>query len=115
MVLPTEHLALPPVAAFGIATPLAGDAVRMTNHAWAFSIEALRLALGFERLVFINDFTALALALPQLKGTELEQIGGGTPRPVRDTDMRQLEQRLPAMPAGHPGKGVRADKQDKRT
>lgn len=79
--LATEHLALPPVAAFGIATPLAGDAVRMTNHAWAFSIEALRLALGFERLVFINDFTALALALPRLGGTDLEQIGGGTPQP----------------------------------
>lgn len=79
--LATEHLALPPVAAFGIATPLAGDAVRMTNHAWAFSIEALRLALGLERLVFINDFTALALALPRLGGTDLEQIGGGTPQP----------------------------------
>jgi glucokinase len=53
----------------------------MTNHAWAFSIEALRLALGLERLVFINDFTALALALPRLGGTDLEQIGGGTPQP----------------------------------
>lgn len=79
--LAAEGLALPPVAAFGIATPLDGDAVRMTNHPWAFSIEALRQALGFAQLVFINDFTALALALPQLKGTELEQIGGGTPRP----------------------------------
>ena len=79
--LSSEGLARPPVAAFGIATPLTGDAVRMTNHPWAFSIEALRQALGFAQLVFINDFTALALALPQLKGTELEQIGGGTPRP----------------------------------
>ena len=79
--LATEHLALPPVAAFGIATPLAGDAVRMTNHAWAFSIEALRLALGFERLVFINDFTALALALPHLQRADIQQIGGGTPQP----------------------------------
>ena len=79
--LACEGLQLPPVAAFGIATPLAGDAVRMTNHAWAFSIEALRLALGLERLVFINDFTALALALPRLGGTDLEQIGGGTPQP----------------------------------
>ena len=38
--LAAEGLALPPVAAFGIATPLDGDAVRMTNHPWAFSIEA---------------------------------------------------------------------------
>ena len=49
--LATEHLALPPVAAFGIATPLAGDAVRMTNRAWAFSIEALRVALKDEAVV----------------------------------------------------------------
>lgn len=79
--LATERLAPPPAAAFGIATPLAGDAVRMTNHPWAFSIEALRQALGFERLVFINDFTALALALPRLGGADLAQIGGGTPQP----------------------------------
>lgn len=71
----------PPVAAFGIATPLAGDAVRMTNHPWAFSIKALQRALGFQRLIFINDFTALALALPRLHGADLEQIGGGTPQP----------------------------------
>lgn len=75
--LASAGLALPPVAAFGIATPLDGDAVRMTNHPWAFSIEALRRALGLERLVFINDFTALALALPELRGDDLEQIGGG--------------------------------------
>ena len=75
--LAAEGLALPPVAAFGIATPLDGDAVRMTNHPWAFSIEALRQALGLERLVFINDFTALALALPGLRGDDLEPIGGG--------------------------------------
>lgn len=79
--LACEGLQLPPVAAFGIATPLAGDAVRMTNHPWAFSIEALRTALGLRHLVFINDFTALALALPRLGGTDLEQIGGGTPQP----------------------------------
>ncbi len=79
--LACEGLALPPVAAFGIATPLSGDAVRMTNHPWAFSIEVLRQALGFAQLVFINDFSALALALPRLKGADLEQIGGGTPQP----------------------------------
>lgn len=79
--LASEGLAPPPVAAFGIATPLEGDAVRMTNHPWAFSIEALRQALGFKQLVFINDFTALALALPQLKGADIEQVGSGTPRP----------------------------------
>jgi glucokinase len=81
--LATEHLALPPVAAFGIATPLAGDAVRMTNHAWAFSIEALRLALGLERLVFINDFTALALALPRLSAPTSSRSAAARPSRMR--------------------------------
>jgi glucokinase len=34
----------PQVAAFGIATPLTGDQVAMTNHRWQFSIGALRAA-----------------------------------------------------------------------
>ena len=67
---------VPPWCAIGIATPVTGDAVRMTNHHWAFSIAALGTELGFERLVVINDFTALALALPDLGAQELRQLGG---------------------------------------
>ena len=58
-----EHPA-PVDMAFGIANPITGDQVRMTNHHWGFSIEALRQALGLRRLVVLNDFTALALSLP---------------------------------------------------
>lgn len=70
---PTPH-----AAAFGIANPVTGDQVKMTNHVWAFSIEGLRQALGLDRLLVINDFTALALALPRLAPGELRQVGGGT-------------------------------------
>lgn len=65
--------------AVGIANPVTGDQVKMTNHDWSFSISQLRAALGMERLVVINDFTALALALPALKPDELVQVGGGAP------------------------------------
>lgn len=68
-------------AAIAIATPVDGDAVKMTNHPWAFSIEAMRRALGFDTLLLINDFTALALALPKLAEHELLAIGGGERRP----------------------------------
>jgi len=73
----------PPVdaAAIAIANPVDGDAIRMTNHHWAFSIEATRRALGFDSLLLLNDFTALALALPLLDARELLPIGGGTRRP----------------------------------
>jgi len=66
-------------AAIGIANPVTGDQVRMTNHHWSFSIEQTRVALGLERLLVINDFQALALSLPALAEAELEQVGGGAP------------------------------------
>lgn len=75
--LSLEGLATPSVAAIGIANPITGDRVAMTNHHWAFSVEALRAALGLERLLLINDFTALAMSLPQLHPAERPQIGGG--------------------------------------
>ena len=67
----------PQEAAFGIANPVVGDEVRMTNHSWSFSQQALKEALGLQRLRVINDFTALALALPTLTPDLLRQVGGG--------------------------------------
>jgi len=67
----------PPWCAIGIANPITGDHVQMTNSHWSFSIAALQAKLGFERLRVINDFTALALALPDLLPSELRQLGGG--------------------------------------
>ena len=64
-------------AALAIANPITGDLVRMTNHHWEFSIEALRLECGFDTLVVANDFTALARALPHLAAEQKVQIGGG--------------------------------------
>ena len=83
------YLALPQVAALhggvrhaaiAIANPVVGDQVRMTNHHWAFSIEALRRECGFDTLLVVNDFSALARSLPHLDGQKL-QVGGGAPLP----------------------------------
>lgn len=68
-------------AALAIATTITGDRVSMTNQRWAFSIEATRQHLGFEQLQVMNDFTALAMALPLLKHSELHQVGGGAAVP----------------------------------
>ena len=74
--------ARPRQAAVGIANPVVGDHVKMTNFHWAFSIEAVRKRLGFDRLLLINDFTALALSLPALQPEHLKRIGsGGTADP----------------------------------
>lgn len=71
----------PQVGAVAIANPVHGDQVRMTNHHWSFSIQALREALGFARLEVLNDFTALALALPGLPASDKRQVGGGAALP----------------------------------
>jgi len=68
-------------AAIAIANPVDGDQVRMTNHDWNFSIEATRRAVGFDTLLVVNDFTALAMALPMLSGTQYLQVGAGVRRP----------------------------------
>ena len=81
------YLAMPHVAAAGtvrhaaiaIVNPVVGDSVRMTNHHWAFSIDAVRYEMGFKTFVVVNDFSALAMALPHLADDEKRQVGGGTP------------------------------------
>ncbi|MFM0504320.1 bifunctional transcriptional regulator/glucokinase [Paraburkholderia caffeinilytica] len=68
-------------AAIAIANPVDGDQVSMTNHDWSFSIEATRRTLGFDTLLVVNDFTALAMALPGLTDAQRVQVGGGSRRP----------------------------------
>jgi glucokinase len=86
----SAYLALPAVAAahpgpirhaaIAIANPVVDDLVRMTNHHWEFSIEALRRQCGFETLLVVNDFSALAYALPHLAAHDKLQVGGGAAR-----------------------------------
>ncbi len=68
-------------AAIAIANPVTGDAVAMTNHHWSFSISTLKNNLALEHLSVVNDFAALAMALPFLPRTELVQLGGGSAEP----------------------------------
>jgi glucokinase len=72
-------LPMPREGAIAIASTITGDRVAMTNHPWSFSISALRAHLSFVRLEVINDFTALALALPHLSLGDRQAVGGGAP------------------------------------
>lgn len=67
-------------AAIAIANPVDGDVVSMTNHSWSFSIEAMRTALCLDTLLVVNDFTALAMALPYLAADQRRAVGAGAPR-----------------------------------
>jgi glucokinase len=75
--LDTHGLSSPMAAAIGVAGPVIGDTVTMTNRNWTFSIDALRRRLGLERLVVLNDFAALAWGLPTLASGERRQVGEG--------------------------------------
>lgn len=80
-------LPAPRQACIGVATPVTGDAVHMTNSPWSFSIEQVRQALGLQRLLVINDFTALANSLPALGPDDLRRLGG-PPAAGLDADAR---------------------------
>ena len=66
-------------AALAVANPINGDQVRMTNRDWQFSTDAVRRELGLHTLLIVNDFTALAMALPSLKPADLMKVGAGAP------------------------------------
>jgi len=72
---------MPRKAAIAVASAITGDRVSMTNHPWSFSIAALKSRFGFDRLEVINDFTALALALPHLGPEDRTTVGGGAAAP----------------------------------
>ncbi len=67
-------------AALALSNPIEGDLVQMTNRDWRFSIEAVRGALGLHTLLALNDFMAMAMALPNLQPAEKRQMGGGAAR-----------------------------------
>ncbi len=71
------HARRPRWASLGIANPLDGDWVSMTNHHWAFSARQTCQDLGLERLILLNDFTALALGVPTLGEAQLRRVGSG--------------------------------------
>ncbi len=63
-------------AAIAIANPIDGDQIKMTNSEWAFSLSRVQEAFGFQVFLLVNDFTALAMALPFLPRQYIRQWGG---------------------------------------
>jgi glucokinase len=69
----------PRMAAIAVAGPVVGDTIKLTNSPWSFRREGLQAALGLDELLVLNDFEALAHALPHLGSSDLQQIGGSAP------------------------------------
>ena len=75
----TSAVTRPTEAAIDVAAALTGDHVSMTNCPWQFSITALRKELQLKRLIVLNDFTALAMAIRHLPDHEVMRVGGLQP------------------------------------
>ncbi|MGF1625026.1 MAG: glucokinase, partial [Alphaproteobacteria bacterium] len=67
-------------AAVCVAGPVIGDQLALTNVPWRFSIEQTRRELGLDQLRVVNDFAAVALAVPHLDASSLVQLGGARPQ-----------------------------------
>ncbi|MCE7032172.1 glucokinase [Lysobacter sp. GX 14042] len=67
-------------AAIALACPVAGDQIRLTNRAWSFNRGELQAALGLDDLVLLNDFGAIAHAVPALGEGDRVRLWG----PARD-------------------------------
>ncbi|PXW96682.1 RpiR family transcriptional regulator [Sphaerotilus hippei] len=68
-------------AALSLPNPITGDHIKLTNHPWAFSVEAMRRHLDLQTLLAVNDYTALAMGLTRLEPQERVRIGGGEAAP----------------------------------
>ncbi|MGQ0658308.1 MAG: glucokinase [Chromatiales bacterium] len=68
-------------AALAVACPVTGEVVRLTNLHWSFAAGGLRERFDFHTVRVVNDFSAIAFAIPGLTAEERVQIGGGSSQP----------------------------------
>ena len=64
-------------ACLAIACPTDNDVISMTNLPWQFSQKELVNTLNLNSLSMINDYTAIAMAIPLLNDNQKVKIGGG--------------------------------------
>ncbi|BBH31735.1 glucokinase [Pseudomonas sp. St290] len=66
-----------------VAGPVSGDEFRFTNNHWRLSNLAFCETLQVEKLLLVNDFSAMALGMIRLRPDEYRVVCEGTPEPMR--------------------------------
>lgn len=61
-----------------VAAPMVGEDFRMFNRDWRFNTAALKLEFNFAALEVLNDFHAIAYALPKFNSDNRIEIGSAT-------------------------------------
>lgn len=67
-------------AVLAVAGPIEGERCALTNCSWVIDTRELYETFGLEARI-VNDFEAVAYALPSLSSVDLAGIGGGTAAP----------------------------------
>ena len=70
----------PLIAGFAVAGPVGGERISLTNSSWSFTREAMRAVTATDHITFVNDYEALAYALPALSENDCRGIGGELPQ-----------------------------------
>jgi glucokinase len=67
---------LPAAAAIGVASPITGDVIRLTNNPWVIRPSLIPERLGADTWTIINDFGAIGHAVAQLPHEDFEHLCG---------------------------------------
>lgn len=73
----------PARAAIAVASPIDADEVRLTNRAWSFSRSELQKVLRLDELRLLNDFGAVAWAVPSIEASDRITLHGDPTAPLR--------------------------------
>lgn len=68
----------PNMASFAIAGPVDSHLIKMTNAPFLFTRDDLKTATGCDELTLVNEYAALALALPYLTPHDIKSVHPGT-------------------------------------
>lgn len=68
-------------ACFAFAGPVMDGEVKLTNRNWRVSASSVRTRFGFRRVEFLNDFHAMARAIPEFEISGLEEVVTGNAIP----------------------------------
>lgn len=79
----------PETAVFCVAGPVKSDEIDVINNHWNFSQKALKDSLSLERLHCLNDFEALALAIPEMDESSIKSL---------DADDNKRKEKNPSYP-----------------
>ena len=70
-------------AAIAVACPVNTDEIRLTNRAWSFSRSEFTHMLRLDELLLLNDFGAVAWAVPALHPSERVALHGHVSEPLQ--------------------------------